>query len=211
MKTVQTNAHIFFIGGAADQESYYLIGPLRHINLVCKKLLLSLKKEFGSLERIFIHTYGYNHIYRQEDIDKYILSKITPDDAIYLIGHSLGGWNVAHLSKILKNKGFQVKILVTLDPVGEGVLVWLGSNIYRQPQTTPEAEFWINLRTEIKRLTISNVVAKIGRQWNIKVGPDLNETIYTAHANALHLFRHKLSTGLSAMDYILKSLKNVLC
>ncbi|WP_373767728.1 hydrolase [Glaesserella sp.] len=207
MSLTSPNAHIFFIGGAADQEPYYLIGPLRHINLARQKFLLSLQKEFGSTERIFIHTYGYNRIYRPEDIEKNVIAKLKPTDYIYLIGHSLGGWNAAHLSRILRDNGFRVRILVTLDPVGEGTLVWLGSNIHRHPQSEPHADFWINIRAEIKRLTISDVVARAGQQWTIKQGPDLNEVIYTAHANALHLFRQKLSTGLSAMDYILQNLK----
>ncbi|WP_373779217.1 hydrolase [Glaesserella sp.] len=201
------NAHIFFIGGAADQEPYYLIGPLRHINRARQRFLLALQKEFGSIERIFIHTYGYNRIYHLKDIEKNVLSKLKPNDLIYLIGHSLGGWNAAHLSQLLKTKGFEVQILVTLDPVGEGTLVWLGSNIYRHPQTKPQAAFWINIRAEIKRLTISDIVARAGQQWNIEQGPDINEVIYAQHSNALHIFRHKLSTGMSAMDYILQNLR----
>ena len=210
MKNSTLNAHVFFIGGAADQESYYLIGPLRHINQARQKFLRSLYKEFGATNNIFVHTYGYNRIYKDEDIEANVISKLQQNDLIYIIGHSLGGWNSAHLSRKLVDRGFRVKILITLDPVGEGTLVWLGSNIYRQPECEPKAEFWINIRAEIKRLTISDIVARAGQQWTIEQGPDLNEVIYTAHCNALHLYRQPLSTGKSAMWYVLDSLKKAL-
>lgn len=36
MKVFHRHAHIFFIGGAADLESYYFVGPLHNITIAQK-------------------------------------------------------------------------------------------------------------------------------------------------------------------------------
>lgn len=66
-------------------------------------------------------------------------------------------------------KGYKVKALVTLDPVGEGMMVWLGSDIYLS-KPTPKAEFWINVRADAKKPDSSDGVADFGERW-IPQGP----------------------------------------
>ena len=60
-----------------------------------------------------------------------VTNKIADKDIpIYIVDHSLGGWNGAHLSQILADKGYKIKILVTLDPVGVGTIVRTISSVY---------------------------------------------------------------------------------
>ncbi|MCC6076693.1 hypothetical protein ACFPTX_03070 [Pseudomonas sp. GCM10022188] len=54
--------------------------------------------------------------------------------SIYMVGHSLGAWSGAHLSQRFSEWGNRVQMLVTLGPVGSGLLVRLGSRIpYHRP------------------------------------------------------------------------------
>ncbi|AFU19504.1 hydrolase [Actinobacillus suis] len=204
-------AHIFLIGGAADQEPYYFVGPLRNISLAKQRLARKIKSCIPNYEQIHIHTLGYNHIFHLSDIELNVLIKIQPQDLIYIIGHSLGGWNAPHLAGILKDKGYRVRLLATLDPVGEGTLVWLGSNIYKTPQPQPNADLWINIRAETKaEHDLSDIVARLGQQWNLTNEPDINQTLNIHHANAQRMLSTKLQTGKSILDYLIENLKQLL-
>ncbi|WGE34051.1 hydrolase [Actinobacillus genomosp. 1] len=159
---------------------------------------------------IHFHSLSYNRVYYLSDIELNVLVKIQPQDLIYIIGHSLGGWNATHLARILKDKGYRVRILATLDPVGEGTLVWIGSNIYKNPETEPLADLWINIRAENDDLDLSDIVAQIGQQWLLNDEPDINETLYIHHSDAQRMLRHKLHTGKSIMDYIIENIRQLL-
>lgn len=202
-------AHIFFIGGAADQEPYYLVGPFRRIN-VAQRLLLRKIKNKALMECCELHVLGYNKIYHPTDIQQYVIDHLEPQDSIYIIGHSLGAWNGAHLCRQLVNLQYHVNMLITLDPVGEGVLVWAGSYIFREPQPEPKADFWINLRAQSQTIDHSDVVAVVGRRWNITEGPDINEIVNVHHANAYRIFTTKLSNGRRAVTYLIESLEELL-
>lgn len=110
------------------------------------------------------HHLGYYRIYRDERIKEYVVpilkDKSTP---IIIIGHSLGGWNGAQLSYWLNEAGYNVEMLVTLDPVGRGDWVGFTSDIYvRTPQVA--TKFWINIRAEAVDLDPSDRVADFGEQ-----------------------------------------------
>jgi thioesterase domain-containing protein len=66
---------------------------------------------------------------------------------IYIIGHSLGGWNGANLSRLLSVRGYAVEMLNTIDPIGEGWGVYTISNLHGQ-YPKPVTKFWINMRVE---------------------------------------------------------------
>ncbi|WP_241009120.1 hydrolase [Aggregatibacter actinomycetemcomitans] len=204
---IEKRATVIFIGGAADQESYYFQGPNYNITMARNGFndRLALNPQISSKIKNNI-ILGYNHVYSESDIQTNVLNKIKSYELVYIIGHSLGGWNAAHLSRILKDKGYNVKMLITLDPVGEGVLVYTFSKIFRKPEPHPKAETWINLRAESGLGHASDKVADFGEQWNITSGPDINEEIQVIHANAYGMFIEKLSTGFSAMDYLFESL-----
>ncbi len=100
-------------------------------------------------------------------------------------------------------------MLITLDPVGEGALVYIGSSIYyRKPK--PKANFWINIRTtpDEENRDQSDGVADFGEQWEVSEGPDINSKIKTSHGRAGEMFKSKIANGKSAMDYLYESVKN---
>ena len=111
---------VFFIGGAGDKNSYYGYGPTK---LVKNSILHVFKGRIAAYSLISPHIeyLGYEEIRGEDDIKKNVIDKIASKDIpIYIVGHSLGGWNSAHLCKHLVNNGYNIRMLVTLDPVGEG-------------------------------------------------------------------------------------------
>ncbi|WP_165668243.1 alpha/beta hydrolase [Metapseudomonas otitidis] len=104
-------AVVFFIGGAADKESYYFQGP--NNNVADAQILLDahfqLERQSGTYES---HHLGYSDVRGSWDIDSDVKSKIASKAMpVYLIGHSLGGWNGAHLAEILTDDGYNVEVL----------------------------------------------------------------------------------------------------
>lgn len=119
-----------FIGGASDKETYYGHPATKIIQLeVSDKFddLIDAEKIKG-YKSLYL---GYNEVKGEDDIKSKIVANIhdRENTAIYIIGHSLGGWNGAHLSQILTDKGYNVDLLITLDPVGTGADVKLISDI----------------------------------------------------------------------------------
>lgn len=205
----EKKAIVFFIGGAADQEKYYFQGAYHNID-AAKNLLdnrispnAKLKPKYTSWAR------GYNDAKGSGDIKTNFIDKIpSKSSPVYIVGHSLGGWNGAHLSKILSEAGYTIKFLVTLDPVGEGFWVWLGSDIYMsEPQ--PVAEFWINIRASSSKPDSSDSVADFGERWNIKSGPTMNKTIDIHHASADWMFIQPVQETKSALDLIFDSINGI--
>ncbi|MDW5418819.1 hypothetical protein R6242_19810 [Iodobacter sp. CM08] len=200
----------FFIGGAADKKSYYGQGPTALVNYARLSFVYKMESlgfDKGDLRSKFTHHIGYDDAKGEEDVKSSILNKIEDKDNtyIYLIGHSLGAWNAAHLSSYLMDEGYKVEYLVTLDPVGEGILVGMFSDIYwGKPEPKYAEKNWINIRAEFTSgdLDVSDKVADFGEQWNIKSGPNINETLNIHHANADLMFGTVLSSGRSALDFI---------
>lgn len=190
---------VFYIGGAGDKKSFYGTGPYGNVNDIhtyCEGLFGTLRNN-----QLYFREYlGYDEIANEIGIHNNVIDKIpnlaTP---IYIVGHSLGGWNGAHLSAILTKRGYRVEILITLDPVGAG-LVKLVANIYFS-KPVPKAKFWINIRAEAKEMDSSDVIADAGGQWSIESGPDLNYIAPIHHANAFKMFLVPLGK-LSARDFL---------
>ncbi|MGE8501570.1 MAG: hypothetical protein ACN6P1_04970 [Pseudomonas sp.] len=96
-------------------------------------------------------------------------------------------------------------MLITLGPVGEGALVWLGSDIYfSKPE--PVSGYWINVRATPKRPDGSDSVANFGEQWKIGSGPDINAHMDINHASALGIFVNAVRDGASASDILFESI-----
>ncbi|WP_262404470.1 alpha/beta hydrolase family protein [Aggregatibacter actinomycetemcomitans] len=202
----EEKADIIFIGGAGDQEPYYGIGPTHVITILENSFLGSLDS-YNLLSKVNDYSISYSQSYGEENIKK-LENKLSKSNFIYIIGHSLGAWNAAHLATIFTNKGYTVKMLVTLDPVGTGVVVGSISGIYWKPEAMPKAEKWINIRAESdKFFDMSDIIANVGGQWDIESGPMVNETVNTTHANTIAIFNTPLSTGLSALDYVIQDLQ----
>ncbi|WP_085578096.1 MULTISPECIES: alpha/beta hydrolase [unclassified Pseudomonas] len=197
---------IFFVGGAGDQERYYVSGPNWNVNYVRDSVLRDAEI-LGYVNRCPVLPLAYNKFLTDEDLAKNILSHI-PDisTAVYIVGHSLGGWNGAHLSSVLTDKGYKIRMLITLDPVGEGKIVYGISKIYRQIPK-PKAEYWINIRAKkIKDRNFSDRVADFGEQWEVTSGPDVNGTVDVNHAFANEMFGKQLEGGKSARQILAESI-----
>ncbi len=194
----------FFIGGAGDKKSYYFSGPYGNITFA-RDPFDQRVHDAGKKDRYTSHYLGYDEA-KGSEVKKLIIPKI-PNKAtpVYIVGHSLGGWNGAHLSALLTDQGYKVEMLVTLDPVGEGVLVRLGSDIYHG-KPTPKSAFWINVRATPTKSNASDSVASFGEQWNIESGPDINHRLNTNHENARAMFFEPLNDGVSAADYVYESI-----
>lgn len=96
-------------------------------------------------------------------------------------------------------------MLITLDPVGEGALVWLGSDIYRE-RPVPVAVDWINIKAAPSVRDPSDGVADFGEKWIISCGPSLNVNIDTNHAHALGMLNAPIAEGRSASDLLFDSI-----
>lgn len=196
---------VFFIGGAGDKESYYFAGAYNNI-LEVHRHFARLIRQAGRTQFYQAHYLSYSDVRGGWDIDKYIY-KGVPDKStpVYIVGHSLGGWNGAHLSKILSKKGYKVEMLITLDPVGEGALVWLGSDIYfSKPE--PVSGYWINVKAAPKRPDASDAVANFGEQWRVDSGPDINTHMDVNHAYVLDMFISPVRGSASASDILFESI-----
>lgn len=197
---------VFFIGGAGDQKKYYTQGPNKNVSYARGLLEGRIKKAEISESKYIIITKGYDDAKDQSDIEENFISKIpSKESPIYIVGHSLGGWNGAHLSRLLSEKGYKVKILVTLDPVGGGFFVWLGSNIYWK-EPSPIAEQWINVLAAPEHPNESDDVADIGERWKVKDGPTFNQPTNRHHASADWMFIDRLFDNKSACDLVFDSL-----
>lgn len=202
-----------YIGGAADKRPfpiplpYKLFGP--HGNALDIRRRVDSQIRNLKLEQWYHSEYlGYYEIYGDGQIQKNVIS-IIPDKAspIIIIGHSLGGWNGAHLSGWLNNAGYRSQILVTLDPVGEDGYLSAAADIYaRTPKVA--ARHWINIRAETKKsMTTSDYVADAGGQWKVTRGAHINVVVDTYHASAERMFCLPIDGTRTAEDYVLEFIK----
>ena len=197
---------ILFVGGAGDQESYYMSGPNWNVTHVQTKVVADADA-LCYLSKCDMKALAYNKFLTDDDLAKNVLveapDKTTP---VYIIGHSLGGWNGAHLSSVLTDKGYKVRMLITIDPVGQGKIVYGISTIYRRTPE-PKAEFWINIRAaKIQNRDISDTVADFGEQWEITSGPNVSGRVDVNHADADIMFDQKLEGGKSARQLLADSI-----
>lgn len=200
------NIYVFFVGGAGDQERYYVSGPNWNVNYV-RDLVIEDADSLGYAYRCPVFPLAYNKFITDEDLNTNILSKI-PDmaTAIYIVGHSLGGWNGAHLSSVLTDKGYNVRMLITLDPVGQGKIVYGLSKIYKQVPK-PKADFWVNVRAaKVNDRNFSDFIADMGEQWEVTSGPNVNGTVDVNHAFANVMFTKPLAGGKSARQLMAESI-----
>lgn len=181
----------FFVGGAGDKKEYLFQGP--NHNIVPVKMVVDEEvKPIDIKNRYASYYLGYDEVRGTNDINTYVTTNI-PDSRthVYIVGHSLGGWNGAHLSQILTDNGYMVKMLVTLDPVGKGSVVQWISDVYSSTPT-PRANYWINVRASPNQDDSSDTVAKLGERWVIdeKTTPQPNaqHVANVHHAYAKLLF-----------------------
>lgn len=199
------NIVVFFVGGAGDKESYYLTGPNNNV-VEARKIFIKNMEIEGLADTYEAHHLSYNDFLTDEGLQANVLAK-APDltTPVYIVGHSLGGWNGAHLSAVLSNRGYRIPVLVTLDPVGEGKIVYGISSIYQQ-EPKPKAEYWVNVRADAKDWNFSDLVADFGEQWNMASGPNMNGRVDVNHADAWAIYIAVLECGKSARDILMESI-----
>ncbi|MGN7740565.1 alpha/beta hydrolase [Pseudomonas sp. 22526] len=200
-----TKAIVFFVGGAGDKESYYFSGPYGNVEQA-RQPLDKQAQTLAEQGRYLSKWVGYNEVRGKKDIQRHVLDIIPYKSCpIYIVGHSLGGWNGGHLTRTMSDWGYTIKMLVTLDPVGEGTLVWIGSDIYASAPV-PVAEHWINIMATPSKPDDSDLIANIGERWVIANGPDLNVNMDVNHANASAMFNRPIAGGKSACDKVFESI-----
>lgn len=201
---------VFFIGGAGDKEEYYQNQP-PHRNVLNAWKQLEKRIAPDQTSEVNLPYVSYKDVRGDKDIEKYVIRPLKGDKSVYIVivGHSLGGWNGAHLTSILKERGYTVKVLVTLDPVGGGTGVWMMSDIYF---TTPKpvADYWINILAAPKVTDSSDTVASMGERWVMTSGPDINEAVDANHRQAGVMFGSILQGGKSACDIVYERLTQYL-
>jgi hypothetical protein len=186
----------FFIGGAGDKTKYEVLGiPVDgpNGNIVPVQSAVDSKVIPEDVKNRYASFYlGFEEVKGTNDINTNVTANI-PDSTthVYIVGHSLGGWNGAHLSQILSDKGYSVKMLITLDPVGTAFLVQVNSDIYtRTPK--PKAEYWMNILAAPRNRNSSDTVADLGGRWIIdsKTSPQPNtqHIVDINHAEAEVMF-----------------------
>lgn len=190
----------FFIGGAADKESFY--------GAPATEIMKDVKENFNeklTYSQYQIRYLGYNEIKGEDDIKNNVINIIPNKDGTFinLVGHSLGGWNGAHLSKILSDKGYTVDMLITLDPVGEGAAVTMISDIYFSfPK--PKANYWISISTDPKNYRFDDGIADAGGQWRpAKKDPKIYHDTKFSHGQAQQMFTENIKNNISASDMLL--------
>ncbi|MDR3445865.1 MULTISPECIES: alpha/beta hydrolase [unclassified Dyella] len=201
-------ATVFFIGGAGDKTSYYFSGP--NNNVVRAQEILEARISDLLKRKFYVPCYlGYYEVHSKSDIKKNVLSVIPSKTApVYIVGHSLGAWNGAHLSRMLTDAGYNVVMLVTLDPVGGGAIVTLGSSIWSHAEPTPNAKVWINVHAAPTHPNQSDGVANFGDRWVIKSGPNVNVDVNVNHANAGAIFNTKLANGMTVPEIMENSIRS---
>lgn len=152
---------------------------------------------------------------------KQIKKNIGQQTKVYIVGHSLGGWNGAHLSSILSKSGVDVEYLITLDPVGTGnhevsfiSPLMKKAQIYRH-EPMPIAKNWFNVQARHidvakKQMVglLEDWVAWAGGQWLINqhysmVGQQVCEKTNFSHKEALEMFTYRTKLGHSPHEYLL--------
>lgn len=165
-----------------------------------------------------LHSPAFNRL--RQNIGKYT--------QVFIVGHSLGAWNGAHLTHLLAAHGIRCRFLVTLDPVGYGNHdVRVVSHLMRQAQIysyepIPITENWINIRGFHIRLSQKqyskaweNWVSWAGGQWLITNSqPEshllANEATTLGHHNGEKMFNYPTSLGYSADKALQKEISAIL-
>lgn len=213
-------AIVFFVGGANDKYSFLKQSPTYLTLSLYDKFVQRLNQHTDKLaikERLIygqeIAYLGYNEIYSDDNIQKNILAHISnKQTAIYLIGHSLGAWNVAHLSGYLSKLGYCVRLLITLDPVGCNKILQYCSSLYKH-KPKPIAQAWINISCTPKQYDYSDNIALIGGRFNIrKLNYQPNHCLYYPihHGDVLPMANLPIINGKNVLDLLFDDVKNLL-
>lgn len=206
---------MFFIGGASDKKSFYGAPIGNNIKDVYYLFKREQSTKLVGLDSVIICddniTYlGYDDVHGFWDIKQNVINKIpNKSDLIYIVGHSLGGWNGAHLTRYLRDDGYQVEMLITLDPVGTGRGVQSIADIYSsEPQVV--AKQWINFFCDPnpEDRDSSDFIATLGEQWKPSSGTTYNITTKANHWDTLSIIKTPVASQKNGLDLLIQSIKD---
>ena len=194
-----------FIGGAADAEPFLGQGPTGIMQDVRRdfrdKYLQPYFENAGysqdrarQLASRNARYYGFHELHLMlADAKMYLSTQGNENAKINIVGHSLGGWQAAHLAQQLEEwRCGSVGVVTTLDPVGVRYRYNLAGSInFKTPN--PKYKTWVNIRAEAKDTSINDVIANLGGQWNpSSLNPTYNYTLEVDHVYARTMFTTKI-------------------
>lgn len=191
-------AHVFFVGGAGDKREYLGSGPNRNV-VTAQNHLNGAVNSLGLGSRFNSTHLGFYEIEPEQNVTNNILNTISnKSDPVYIIGHSLGGWNSVYAASIISKNGYNIRMLITLDPVGTRNGVHIISELYEpneQGLYKGKNYRWYNVKCSAKKGNFSDFVAFVGGQANVVSGEfggaDSTITVNENHLNAGRLFAGK--------------------
>jgi hypothetical protein len=190
----------FFIGGAGDKKSYAGSGPTEIIKDEVS-LPFALIAPINDYTGVYL---GYYEVYKQSRIDANVIAYLKDKIGyqVYIIGHSLGGWNGAHLYEKLKAQGYNTRVLITLDPVGTKRGVTAVSDIYYD-YPNPISSYWLNTKTEPEENEVDDYIAFSGGQWEPSGTMLVDYRSKLHHREAGKMFNELVKNNLSMSNFLL--------
>jgi hypothetical protein len=167
----------FFIGGAADKNRFWYLGP--KTNLIGRELVMRYfaaisNRTFTAVEM----NKGVQEAYFGYDELEQVLASIrrhhqaNPAVKIRLVGHSLGAWQAAKISAMMAAEGITTSLLITIDPVGIVYFMRLTDTFWRVGSMDPTpprpvAQQWINILAHYPGgADIDDKIADAGMRWH---------------------------------------------
>ena len=136
------------------------------------------------------------------------IAKQQPGIKIRLIGHSLGGWCAAKLSKRLHQAGIGTSLLITIDPVGVAYFMRIADSESEPPR--PVADVWVNIVAEhAKKYGVDDIIADAGtrwrpsRDWGLKIKPTFDYNTPFSHADVWKMMVFQGAKGKSAWEILI--------
>lgn len=238
-----------FVGGAMDKYKFskkrferYIPKRYEYLNKPTNIMLECLTNFKNILPSNVMNAsfeyYGYEEAYSDYSIGKKYdnhsllnlmsdikeILKKEPKTQINLVGHSLGGWNVAGLAEELsKDKICKVNCLITIDPVGTRLSKILAAPTPLGPvgkadiyilEPDPISNIWINIYSKPTTNDDSDIIADLGGRWHDN---DTAKANHQATSSAHHYQAEKMlitdkyfkNNTLSASDILINELKKV--
>ncbi|WP_019520190.1 alpha/beta hydrolase family protein [Faucicola boevrei] len=229
-----------FVGGAADKYEF-LEPPLNKLvspTYIMQKCLNNFGSKILNIPTAKTKYYGYEEAYTDYSVGKKYNNKVLdnllsdireilknePKTQINLVGHSLGGWNVAGLAKELYDKKIcTVNCLITLDPVGQlaskayvpvpGISPTVIRTAIYVFEPKPISKIWVNIYSQPQSNEDDDTIANLGGRWNndeMKKAK-YNYTSQAHHGEAEKMFITKCfeNNTLSAADILLREIKKI--
>lgn len=202
---------VFVVGGAGDKRKFLGIGPTTIVDRKIVDVFFNNKTQGMVKDDINIHYLGYYELFGSK-LRKEVISKIPSIKSdVNFIGHSLGGWNSAYASSLLNGMGYEVNILITLDPVGVDPTVRIPSDIYNDTPN-PISETWIDIFSNPDNFNFSDFIADFGVQWIPEFGlVDYYEEVGFSHEQAGKMyFDTQLDNAQTPHEMLCSSIKEYL-